>query len=185
MFRILAWLHIYIYIYILSWSSPTLSEKEGVIKVPKEEDKKKLETAERVENNVWWPWKNYDDWLNGRGQPKTEQPAIKNKGKKTRKEKKKNHKKHNRKNGKKRKNRKPGKKHHKPGGDRDPRLLSINGAVEDNEITKKGSIPEIQYNASPIDIILRNNSLVPNLVKYSSRNYTYGMSYKTIRIITS
>lgn len=157
-----------------SWTSPELPGEE--LKVSKENDKKKLKTTETVENNVWWPWKNYDDWLNGRRLQKAEQPVIKKKEKKTRKEKNKGNKKRNKKNGKKRKNSKAGKKHRKTGVDRDdPQLVSVNGTTEDNEIIKKVSIPVIQYNASLIDIILRNNSLVPTLVKYTSRNYTYGM----------
>lgn len=127
---------------------------------------RKLDT-ERVENNVWWPWKNYDDWLNGRGL-KAEQPNIKEK--KTKKEKK--NKKNNKKNGKKRKKTKTGRKQPKVivGGNNQS---SVNS--ENNEITKKDSIPEIQYKTSQIDEILKNSSLVPTLVKYTSRNYTYGM----------
>ncbi|VVC43611.1 EGF-like, conserved site,EGF-like calcium-binding domain,EGF-like calcium-binding, conserved [Cinara cedri] len=161
---------------LFDWTSPDLPGKEKV-KVPEDNDNKKLEIVERAENNVWWPWKNYEDWLNGRGLQKLEQPATKKREKKTRKEKKKGNKKQNSKNGKKRKDLKTGKKHRKLGNDRDVlQLVSINDTIESNEIIKKGSIPEIQYNASPIDIILRNNSLVPTLVKYTSRNYTYDVN---------
>lgn len=55
---------------------------------------------------------------------------------------------------------------------------------ENNEITKKDSIPEIQYKTSQIDVILKNSTLVPTLVKYISRNYTYGM-FKYILIKVS
>lgn len=186
-----------------SWSSPNGVQEQTQIQNTKKIDQN-LETDERVVNNVWWPWKNYDDWLNGRGL-KAEQP--KKKGKKHRKEKK--DRKKNRKNERKRKKQKTDKKKSKVaigGENRSPvfntkednefteknnRLstnttfennkieknnnrLSINVANEDNEIIKKESIPEIQYRESPIDIILRNLSLVPTLVKYSSRNYTYG-----------
>jgi len=120
------------------------------------------------ENNVWWPWKNYDDWLNGRGL-KAEQP--KKKEKKTRKEKK--EKKKNKKNEKTRKKSKTGKKQ-LPKIITNDRDRSSTGNGEDNEIMKKESIPEIQYKVSPIDTILKNSSLVPTLVKYTSRNYTYG-----------
>lgn len=147
-----------------------------------------------MDKNVWWPWKNYDDWLTGRGQQKAEQPTTnKKKDKKTRKEKNKGNRRHNKKNGKKKKNPKTGKRHRKTEGDRNSQLLSINSITEDNEVTKKGSITELKYNSLPIDIVLRNNPSIPTLVKYTSRNYTYGMllfSYKKymffflIRMIT-
>lgn len=149
--------------YFRSWNSPRVLSKEE-IKVQSKGIDKNLET-ERVENNVWWPWKNYDDWLNGRGL-KSEQP--KKSEKKIQKEKK--HKKKNRKNERKKKKSRPGKKLNTAVESSDK--FSVN--AEDNEIIKKESIPEILYKASPIDIILRNSSLVPALVKYSSRNYTYG-----------
>lgn len=126
---------------------------------------KNVET-ERVENNVWWPWKNYDDWLIGRGL-KAEQ--SKKKEKKTKKEKK--GKKKNKQNEKKRKIPKNRKKQLKIIVENNKQLL-INS--DDNEIKNKGSIPEIRYKETPIDIILKNQSLVPTLVKYTSRNYTYG-----------
>lgn len=151
-----------------SWNNPSsLPEEEIKIERTKEIDKK-LE-VDRAVNNVWWPWKNYDDWLNGRGL-KAEPP--KKKEKKIRKEKK--DKKKNRKNGKKRKKEKTSKKQPKViNGDN---VLSPPINSEDNEIIKKGSIPEIQYKASTIDLLLRNSSLIPTLVKYTSRNYTYGAS---------
>lgn len=156
-------MNIIITLYFRSWGSPSVVSKEE-IKVHSKSIDTNSET-ERVENNVWWPWKNYDDWLNGRGL-KSEQP--KKPEKKIRKEKK--HKKKNRKNDKKNKKSKHGKKLNATVKSSDP--FSAN--VEDNEIIKKESIPEILYEASPIDIILRNSSLVPTLVKYTSRNYTYG-----------
>lgn len=127
-----------------------------------------LET-ERSENNVWWPWKNYDDWLNGRGL-KSEQPKFKEK----------KNQKHNNDNRKKNKKNKKRRKKPKAGGKTQPKIvLEDNNKVlptndDGNEIIKKGSIPEIWYKASPIDIILRNSSLIPSLVKYTSRNFTYG-----------
>lgn len=130
-----------------------------------------------VQNNVWWPWKNYDDWLNGRGL-KAERPKKKEKkGRKDKKERKKN-----KKNEKKRKKSKNGKKQQRPnaviidssGGGVAGQSSTAAANGEDNEIMKKESIPEIQYKLSPIDMILKNSSLVPTLVKYSSRNYTYG-----------
>jgi len=152
-----------IILYFRSWNnSRTLSKEE--IKVQSKGINTNSQT-ERVENNVWWPWKNYDDWLNGRGL-KSEQP--KKSEKKIRKGKK--HKKKNKKNEKKPKKSRPGKKLDATFEISDK--LSVN--AEDNEIIKKESIPEILYKASPIDIILRNSSLVPTLVKYTSRNYTYG-----------
>lgn len=78
---------------LFDWNSPRVLSKEE-IKVQSKRIDANLET-ERVENNVWWPWKNYDDWLNGRGlksEPKKPEKKI-------RKEKK--HKKKNRKNEKK------------------------------------------------------------------------------------
>lgn len=151
---------------MFSWNSPNnLPVEEIKVQRSKEIDTK-LE-ADRDVNNVWWPWKNYDDWLNGRGL-KAEPP--KKKEKKIRKEKK--DKKKNRKNGKKRKKQKTSKKPPKIiNGD----VLSPSINNEDNEIMKKGSIPEIQYKASTIDLLLKNSSLIPTLVKYTSRNYTYGM----------
>jgi len=156
--------NIIIILHFRSWGSPSVVSKEE-IKIHSKNIDTNSET-ERVENNVWWPWKNYDDWLNGRGL-KSEQP--KKTEKKFRKEKK--HKKKNRKNEKKNKKSKHGKKLNATVKSSDPFLVN----VEDNEIIKKESIPEILYEASPIDIILRNSSLVPTLVKYTSRNYTYGM----------
>lgn len=146
--------------------------------------------AERVENNVWWPWKNYDDWLNGR-RTKSERPKERKEEKKADNKEKKNRKRKKKKNRKKngpdengRKRPKNEKKRPTVKGDDDdrrPQLPSLppainNGGGEsgDDEIVKKGFIPKIRYNSSPIDIIMRNRSLVPTLVKYSSRNYTYG-----------
>lgn len=138
------------------------------IKIERTNDMNKQIATDRVVNNVWWPWKNYDDWLNGRGL-KSETP--KKKEKKIRKEKKNKNK--NRKNGKKRKNQKVSKKQQKIiNGDSD-QSPPIN-SEDNNEIMKKGSIPEIQFKASTIDLLLRNYSLVPTLVKYTSRNYSYG-----------
>lgn len=149
--------------YFCSWNSPKSLSKDDIKFHTKGTDRN-LEN-ERVENNVWWPWKNYDDWLIGRGLKAEQSKKSENK---IRKEKK--HKKKNRKNERKRKKSKPGKKPISTNGSSD--TFSINS--EDNEIIKKESIPEIRYKASPIDIILRNSSLVPTLVKYTSRNYTYG-----------
>ncbi|XP_060861768.1 uncharacterized protein LOC132938768 [Metopolophium dirhodum] len=147
---------------LFDWNSPRVLSKEEI----KVQSNANLET-ERVENNVWWPWKNYNDWLNGRGL-KSEQP--KKSEKKIQKEKK--HKKKNRKNERKKKKSRPGKKLNTTVESSDK--FSVN--AEDNEIIKKESIPEILYKASPIDIILRNSSLVPALVKYTSRNYTYDVN---------
>ena len=60
-----------------SWNnSNTFPEEEIKVERTKEADKK-LE-SDRGVNNVWWPWKNYDDWLNGRGL-KAEPPKKKEK----------------------------------------------------------------------------------------------------------
>lgn len=156
--------------------------------------------AERVENNVWWPWKNYDDWLNGRG-TKAERPKERkeekksdNKEKKKRKRKKKKNRKKNGPDDNGRKRPKNEKKRPAVEGDDDDRRTQLTslppsspainnggggggGDSSDDEVVKKGSIPRIRYNASPIDIILRNRSLVPALVMYTSRNYTYGKCF--------
>lgn len=195
-------MYLFLYTCLYSWDSSTVAEEQTHVQNTKKINQN-LETDERVVNNVWWPWKNYDDWLNGRGL-KVDHP--KKKGKKPRKEKK--DRKKNRKNEGKRKKQKTdkskiaiGDKNRSPvintkEGNENARKnnllrvnstfennvvtkknnqLSINAAYEDNEIIKKESIPGIQYRASPIDIILRNLSLVPTLMKYSSRNYTYGI----------
>uniref|UniRef100_A0A2S2R9N3 Fibrillin-3 n=1 Tax=Sipha flava TaxID=143950 RepID=A0A2S2R9N3_9HEMI len=152
---------------LFDWDSPpTLSKEENKVQNTKEAVEK-LET-ERVENNVWWPWKNYDDWLNGRGL-KAGQPN--NKEQKTKKEKK--NKKKNRKNGKKRKKSKTGKKQPKVIIEGNNQSLTNS---ENNEIIKKDSIPDIQYKTSQIDVILKNSTLVPTLVKYTTRNYTYDVN---------
>lgn len=193
---------LYFSVYLCSWNSPsTFEEKTEVQKTNRnglseekpttvpdtnKKDDKSVET-ERVENNVWWPWKNYDDWLNGRGlkaeQPKKKEEKKIDKEKKNRKKKKK--KKKNGKNEKRRKKTKTEKKRPveivntaKVNDDRRPAI----DYSYDNEITKKGSIPKIRYNASPIDIIMRNKSLVPALVKYTSRNYTYGMYFRVNKL---
>lgn len=144
---------------------------ENEIKVERTKSTENKVETDTVVNNVWWPWKNYDDWLNGRG---LKAETTKKKEKKIRKEKKENKKK-NRKNGKKRKKQKASKKQPakvvNEDNDQSPPINS-----EDNEIIKKGSIPDIQYKASTIDLLLKNSSLVPTLVKYTSRNYTYGES---------
>lgn len=147
-------------------NSEKVELREESMKVQNAQDIRKSLETERVENNVWWPWKNYDDWLNGRGL-KAEQP--KKKEKKTGKEKK--SRKKNKKNGKKRKMPKNRKKQPKVIVENNVRVQIGN---DDCEIAKKNSIPEIRYKETPIDIIMRNQSLVPTLVKYTSRNYTYG-----------
>lgn len=147
-----------------SWNNPSLSGEEIKNKQISNDDKNLV--FERVENNVWWPWKNYDDWLIGRGL-KTETKKREKKNRKDKKEKKKK-----RKNEKKRNKPKINKKQNVIIIE-DNNKLPINR--DDNEIIRKGSIPEIQYKASAIDVILKNSSLIPTLVKYTSRNYTYGI----------
>lgn len=160
--------------YVYSWNEPVgVLSKDAIENKKPNEAHNSLET-ERGENNVWWPWKNYDDWLNGRGL-KSEQPKIRErKYRKHNKDKKKN-----RKNNKKRKKSKAGKTQQKV------TIIENNIKINDdgNEIIKKGSIPNIQYNVSPIDIILKNSSLIPTLTKYSSRNFTYGTLYFMLFII--
>ncbi|XP_050433167.1 latent-transforming growth factor beta-binding protein 3-like [Adelges cooleyi] len=152
---------------LFDWNSPnteTVDQKNGNVQMTVSS----LNEEDRVKNNVWWPWKNYDDWLNGRGL-KVESKGEVKKRRKDRKKKKKN-----KKNGNKRKKSKIANEN--ANSVDGPVRLIIPTSRDENEIIKKGSIPDIHDRPSAIDVILKNSSLSPTLVKYSSRNFTYDVN---------
>ncbi|XP_050542963.1 signal peptide, CUB and EGF-like domain-containing protein 2 isoform X2 [Daktulosphaira vitifoliae] len=151
---------------LFDWTIPTVETTTS------REEKKtaqviisKLDEDERVKNNVWWPWKNYNDWLNSKGL-KVEPKKKEHKKRKNKKRKK------NKKNGSKKINYNAEKNQMKSLENKNIPIINR----EDNEILKKGSIPDIRYKSSLIDVVFKNASLVPSLVKYSSRNFTYDVN---------